>query len=81
MNKLTRIIELKNLINSYGGTWKLIATWSEIGFYKLAVSFDPKKSAVDSFAEEAYQKLGFFYEGGNEPDTYERTGSEFIFAI
>jgi hypothetical protein len=81
MNKITRIIELKKLVNQYGGKIELIALPSEVGFHQYKVNLDPKASLVDSFAEYAYQMLGFFYEGGNEPDTYERNGSEFIFAI
>ena len=80
MNKITRLSELQRLVTAYAGTLTVHNYPSKIGFFQFKVTI-PKTSHADSFSDEAYRSLGFFYEGGDTPDTFERNGSEFIFAI
>jgi hypothetical protein len=81
MNKITRFAGLQKLVDKYSGKMEIINRPSEIGFFQIKVTLNSKTSSVDSFDNEAYQKLGFFYEGGDTPETFQRNGSEFIFAI
>jgi len=81
INKIERLAGLQKLVNQYGGEFQIIKRPPQIGFFKIKVTLDSKASSVDSFDNEAYQKLGFFYEGGETPETFQRNGSEFIFAI
>jgi hypothetical protein len=81
MNKIERFAGLQKLVEQYGGKSQIINRPSQIGFFQIKVTLDSKTSSVDSFDNEAYQKLGFFYEGGDTPETFQRNGSEFIFAI
>jgi hypothetical protein len=81
MNKIERFAGLQKLVDQYEGKFQIINRPSQIGFFQIKVTLDSKTSSVDSFDNEAYQKLGFFYEGGDTPETFQRNGSEFIFAI
>lgn len=80
MNKIARLSELQKLVRAYNGDLKVHNYPSKIGFFQFKITI-PKTSHADSFSNEAYRHLGFFYEGGDTPDTFERNGSEFIFAI